>query len=101
MPVVSVVQTTRLSRRDLHLLRHMLVMICIFLGGWTPLFIALWLQTRTHIDQNLLATLAVWCELALLCDIIDLHLYNREVRDYLWRIFFRQHSRLMNVQLGE
>ncbi|CAF0720852.1 unnamed protein product [Adineta ricciae] len=30
-------QRHKISRRDLHLLRHMIIMFVIFVGGWTPL----------------------------------------------------------------
>ena len=73
----------KFSRRDLHLLRHMLVMITIFVGGWAPLYTLLTTQSQFAIDPVLSASFTIWCELALLCDIVDLYLYNHELRNYL------------------
>lgn len=73
----------KISSRDLHLLRHIIVMLTIFLGGWAPLYILLAKESQFLINPILLSCFSIWCELALLCDIIDLYLYNHEVRNYL------------------
>ena len=79
----------RFNRRDLRLLRHMVVMIVVYIVGWGPFFLASCLQTGPPSDSPLYAGLAVWSEISLLCDIIDLFLYNHEVRTYLKKLFCR------------
>jgi hypothetical protein len=95
-PVLSITENTsdnrrpsRISQRDIHLLRHMIVMFCIFVGGWAPLYTVLAIQNQFLVNPILLACLTIWCQLALLCDIIDLYLYNHELRKYLTTIVLR------------
>ena len=77
------VKQKKLSGRDLHLLRHMVIMLTIFLGGWAPLYVLLTVENMFTANPVLVACFTIWCQLALLCDIIDLYLYNHEVRNYL------------------
>ncbi len=79
----------QISRRDVHLLRHMVVMLCIFVGGWTPLYVLFAIQNQFLINPIVNACFTIWCQLALLCDIIDLYLYNHEIRNYLKTTFLR------------
>jgi hypothetical protein len=79
----------KFSRRDIHLLRHMVLMFCIFVGGWTPLYVLFAIQNQFLVNPIVSACFTIWCQLALLCDIIDLYLYNHEVTDYLRTTFFR------------
>ena len=83
------VRQKKISGRDLHLLRHMVIMLSIFLGGWAPLYVLLAIENQFSINPILLACLTIWCQLALLCDIFDLYLYNHEVRNYLKIIILR------------
>ncbi|CAF1211506.1 unnamed protein product [Adineta steineri] len=80
---------SKISQRDVRLLRHMIIMFSIFIGGWTPLYLLLAIENAFYIHPILLACFTIWCELALLCDIIDLYLYNHELRKYLQTIFSR------------
>ncbi|UJR21717.1 hypothetical protein I4U23_024794 [Adineta vaga] len=82
-------QQMKINRRDVHLLRHMIIMFSIFIGGWTPLYVLLAFQPQFSINPVLLSCLTIWCQLALLCDIIDLFLYNHQLRKYLRTIFLR------------
>lgn len=82
-------QTSKFSRRDLHLLRHMVLMITVFVGGWAPLYLLLGMQSQFTIDPTLSACFTIWCELALLFNILDLYLYNHEVRNYLKSLLLR------------
>jgi len=82
-------QLTKINRRDIYLLRHMVLMFCIFVAGWAPTFIIPILRYYTSIDTIIISSSVVWCELALLIDMIDLFLYNHEVRKYLKDICLR------------
>ena len=79
----------KISGRDLHLLRHIVIMLSIFLGGWAPLYVLLAKEDQFLINPILVSCLTIWCELALLCDIIDLYLYNHELRNYLKTFLLR------------
>ncbi|CAF1177558.1 unnamed protein product [Rotaria sordida] len=83
------IRQERISRRDIHLFRHMIIMFLIFVGGWTPLYALFAIQTQALANIILSECFTIWCQLAFLCDIIDLYLYNHEVRNYLKIIFCR------------
>lgn len=70
------------NRRDLHLFRHMVFMLSIFVIGWSPIYILLSIQDQFTIDPVLVIFLTVLCQVALLCDIIELYVYNRELRNF-------------------
>ena len=77
------IQQKRLHHRDLYLLRHMIFMFCIFVGGWTPIFLLPIIDYYTPVSGIINGCLVIWCELALLINVIDLFLYNHEVRRYI------------------
>ena len=72
-----------ISRRDIFLLRHMVIMFCIFIFGWAPWLILYIVEYYTTISVLLDTISFVSNQLALLLDVIDLFLYNHEVRKYL------------------
>jgi hypothetical protein len=65
-------QEQKISRRDLHLLRHMIFMFCVFVGGWTPICLAPVIYYGVYLRPLIYICFVILCELALLCDIIDL-----------------------------
>ena len=79
-----------INRRDMHLLRHMIIMFCIFIGGWSPLYI--YMIIVDVIDPTLVVAslLILLTEMSLLVDIIDLFLYNHELRKYLRNKIFKR-----------
>jgi hypothetical protein len=79
-------QTTKLSRRDAHLLRHMIVMFFVFIVGWGPIYIISVLPTQVSNNVLILRILSLLAEISLLCDMIDLFLYSHDLRQYLQRI---------------
>ncbi len=79
-------KTTKLSRRDAHLLRHMIVMFFVFIIGWGPIYIISVLPTQVSGNLLVLRILSLLAEISLLCDMIDLFLYSHDLRQYLQRI---------------
>ncbi|CAF1432701.1 unnamed protein product [Adineta steineri] len=77
------IQQTKISRRDIYLLRHMILMFCVFVGGWAPVFIIPIISHYIPIRPIVSSSITVICEVALLIDIIDLFLYNHELTKYL------------------
>ncbi|CAF0959352.1 unnamed protein product [Adineta ricciae] len=69
---------TKISRRDVHLLQHMIFMFCIFVGGWMPIYVMTVVMAYTYVDLIVMRILSISAELCLLCDIVDLFVYNRE-----------------------
>jgi hypothetical protein len=79
----SVQQRKIINHRDVALLRHMILMFCIFVGGWAPIYILSIFFYYMPVNAIVDLCVTIWCELALLFDIIDLFLYNHELRMYL------------------
>ncbi|CAF0720871.1 unnamed protein product [Adineta ricciae] len=75
-------QRQQISDRDLHLLRHMIIMFCFFIGGWTPIYLYTCLVSNMNFNETIPSLFVLFAEFSLLMDIADLYLYNRE-----WRRF--------------
>ena len=76
-------QGTNISDRDLHLLRHMVIIFSVFFVGSVPLSIATILASYISIGPLTHPCLWIWYRLSLLFTIGDLFLYNHELRRYL------------------
>ncbi|CAF5183212.1 unnamed protein product, partial [Rotaria sp. Silwood1] len=50
-----------MSRRDIHLLRHMIIMFLIFIGGWTPLYALFAIQSQVLANPMLSKCFTIWC----------------------------------------
>jgi hypothetical protein len=87
--ILNDIQQSKISRRDIFLIRHMILMFCIFVRGWAPVYIIPIISDYIPVKKTISEIFTVWCELALLLDMIDLFLYNHELRNYLKDICFR------------
>ena len=76
-------QRRTISNRDLHLLRHMIIMLSVSVTGQAPLSIIGIIATYTAVNPLIGTILSVWLILSLLFNMIDLFLYNHEVRKYV------------------
>ena len=76
-------QRRTISNRDMHLLRHMIIMFCVSVGGQIPTAITGIIATYTSVNLFISASLLVWTTLAALLTMIDLFLYNLKVRRYV------------------
>ena len=79
----------KINRRDIVLLRHMILMFCIFIGGWAPVYISILLSFYITIQLRVFYILSTWCELTILIAMIDLYSYNHELRNFLEDIRLR------------
>jgi len=77
-------------RRDLHLLRHMIIMLCIFVGGWSPIYLYIIIVFNINFTSVIVSVLILLAEISLLFDIINLFLYNHELRRYLQDKIFKR-----------
>lgn len=76
-----------LSQRDTHLLKHMIFMFVIFFCGWVPLYIIAVINWNgTAIPYVLHHVLTILPTLSLLFDVVNLFVYNHELRRYLIRL---------------
>ena len=82
-------QRRTISIRDLHLLRHMIIMLCVSVGGLIPVHLNSIVSMYTPVSQTVVHILSIWYILSLLFNMIDLFLYNHEVRRHLAGLCFR------------
>jgi hypothetical protein len=82
-------QLQRITHRDMHLLRHIIFMLCIFMGGWSPIFIFTIPQAQLLFASLTVSLLILLAELSLLIVIVNLYVYNHELRRYLKEKFFK------------
>lgn len=75
----------QIARRDVHLLRHMIIMLCVFILGWSPVYVVSILTSSMTIDPYLLRIFSFITEISLFIDVIDLYRYSRLLRQYLKR----------------
>ncbi|CAF1516665.1 unnamed protein product [Adineta steineri] len=80
-----------ISRRDLHLLRHMIVMFCIFVVGWSPIYLYVVFGNVTSITTTIVSAFILLAGLSLLIDISNLFLYNHELRRFFREKIFHRH----------
>ena len=78
--------STRISHRDAHLLQHIIVMFIVFVGGWAPAYILVIVEHYINVSPIIEWILSFCCDLALLLNIIDLFLYNHELRRFIKEI---------------
>jgi hypothetical protein len=76
-----------ISRRDTHVFRHFIIMLCIFIGGTSPFYIYTIVVFQVNFTSITASLLLLLAELCLLFNIINLYLYNHEVRRYLLKHF--------------
>lgn len=79
----------RLSRRDGHLIRRMILMFCIFIGGWSPLYIYCIIIPDFSFTLLLSTIFTFWAKSCLLIDIINLYIYNQELTKFIINFIFR------------
>ena len=71
------------SRRDIFLLRHMVIMFAVFVLGWAPWMTGYVVGYYVRVATLVTFLMNIWFQLALMFEMIDLFLYNHEVRKYL------------------
>ncbi|CAF1549838.1 unnamed protein product [Adineta steineri] len=84
-------QRQHLSRRDLHLLRHMIVMFCIFVAGWSPIYLYAIIAVQFSFSSIIVSMFIILSELSSLAVISNLFLYNHELRRYYREKIFHRH----------
>jgi hypothetical protein len=82
-------QQQGINRRDKHPLRHMFIMFSIFVGGWSPIYIHTMIIPGTSLVLLVPSLLTLLAKLSLLFDIINLFIYNHELRKYLQNVIFK------------
>lgn len=73
----------KISRRDLRLLLYMIYMFLTFLIGWGPFYILMIISHYKEVSGILAGCFGLWAEFSLICVVISLFFYNKELRKYL------------------
>jgi len=82
---VGSAQAVTLSRREAYLLKHMIFMLAVYLCGWAPIYIILAVSLSlittafSPVGLQIFLTMPV---VSILINVVDLFLYNHELRRY-------------------
>jgi len=76
-------QYPQIRRREISLLRQMIFMFSMFMGGWTPIYSILIINEYIHTDPLILQCSIIVGELTVLAIIINLFVCNYQIRRYL------------------
>ena len=76
----------RLNRRDIRLLRHMIFMFSIFVGGWSPIYLMSILASNVAFPLVLVRSVVILAKISLFLDIFYLFIYNHRVRNHLGNV---------------
>ncbi len=76
-------QQARISRREILLLRHMIFMFSMFIGGWSPIFFLTVINELTYVNQSIYQSCILLCEISALSIILNLYMRNHQLRQYI------------------
>jgi hypothetical protein len=82
-------QRPGINRRDIHLLRHMLMMLFSFILGWAPIYLVGVLGNAISVSLLTYQLLSLLSGISVFSDVVDLFLYNHELRRYLHQRILR------------
>jgi hypothetical protein len=98
----SAENTTRnvpLTNRDSRVLKHMIFMFLVYITGWTPIYFCIVFQP-SWFNFLIFDFMQLMPQLSMLIDIINLFIYNHELRNYFNRkiLTMRRHMGIMLFQ---
>jgi hypothetical protein len=73
-------QQRRISRREISLLKQMILMFCIFIAGWTPVYGIL--LSGANFNAIAFRCFVIVCEMAMLAITINFFICNHEIKEY-------------------
>ncbi len=82
---VGSAQAATLSRREAYLLKHMIFMLAVYVCGWAPIYIILGVNLSlvvTGFSPVELQVILLMPPVSILINVVDLFLYNHELRKY-------------------
>ena len=72
-----------LSRRDLHLLRHAIILFSIFFVGWSPVYFLITLDYAGNVSRTFYVLSGIWLDISNIAFVIDLFIYNHELMGWI------------------
>ena len=91
----------RQQARDTHLLKHMLFIFLVFIIGWAPVYIAVFLNLYIYISVWVLVFLQIPPIFSALIMVLDLFVYNHDLRSYLKRKIMRRNADLTLIVVNQ
>jgi hypothetical protein len=84
LSVTNVINTQepRISRREISLLRQMIFMFSMFVGGWTPVYLTVLIFYFIPFNLMAFQLTTLFAELCVLCITMNLFVCNHELREY-------------------
>jgi len=82
LPSTAAIDRRQQNARDVHLLKHMLFMFVVFIMGWAPIYTYSLIFQDPYTYYLLYAVFQILPIFSLLIDILDLFLYNHDIRQY-------------------
>lgn len=82
-PINYIHQPTLITRREILLLRQMIFTFVIFITGWAPVYFTIILSYVINVYPLIISACVILSQLCILTIIINLFIYNHELRQYL------------------
>ncbi len=82
LPSTAAIDRRQQNARDVHLLKHMLFMFVVFIMGWAPIYTYSLIVQNPYSYYLLFIVLQVLPVFSVVVDILDLFLYNHDIRQY-------------------
>jgi polyferredoxin len=81
-------QQPKINRRDISLLKHTICILGLFIIGWAPIYLLIAIDYNGNVIPLVYTILELLAVISLLSCMLDLFLYNHELRRYIIQKFF-------------
>jgi polyferredoxin len=78
----------KINRRDISLLKHTIYILGIFIIGWAPIYLLIAIDYQGNVIPLVYTILELLAVISSLSSMLDLFLYNHELRRYINDKFF-------------
>jgi hypothetical protein len=86
-----------LNNLDKRLLKNMIIIFVIFLSGWSPIYILVCIDFDGKVSPIVYKSFSILPALSLLGDMIDLFLFNYQLRSYFRQLFVFRTNRVQPI----
>ncbi|CAF3923711.1 unnamed protein product [Rotaria sordida] len=86
-----------INNRDIRLLKHMILIFVIFLSGWSPIYILICIDYNNELSPTIYRFLSILPALSLLGNMIDLLLFNHQLRLFFRQLFIVRNNRIQTI----
>lgn len=86
-----------LNNRDIRLLKHMIIMFAVFLSGWAPIYVFICIDVDGKALPIVYRSLSILPALSLVANIIDLFLFNHQLRTYFRQLVGFRNPRVQRI----